>query len=518
MFCDFFRKKIIVKVPHVIKHIHHDIFQPVHIHKVKGKKLEHHHHEEHKEEIKGWKPLKKPGHKKIRHYKPHGSYSQIQPVLAHQNVEDHMEYPSSARQEEALPQEHRLGHDFIQEEILHLGSNPGKRKAKYIGGKGTTSKFAPWGIRGWKDQDDYSGEALEDFDDYSEEHESTRVKATPANGQRRKRHKNIKSRANYVSLEERTKGKNISPLMEDSGWTPLQNFDGWRDFNNVGKKPRGQSNIFMNYGEGRNFGGNFEEHIYEIERDFSDDEYHPEEYQKPKRSKKNKPKWSKQIDVREPISEAENSFDTNDQRNSYQVETPQRFPPQYLSSQTHPNMQVKPPIAMQVNFQNEPFNHHTHQNQPTSWSLQVQQPQPTQKSYSLKQPSNSIWNTQPTPVAPPTHSPKMVWSGHHLQMPQSSMWHVQQHSVQGDSTQMFMHPPLQVHQASPPPPLQLQQGSTLGKQVLPPGWPLTQKSPGAHSPVRQQWEQHVQTSGSGGPASSYKLEVINYMDQKKGQR
>lgn len=149
-----------------------------------------------------------------------------------------------------------------------------------------------------------------------------------------------------------------------------------------------------------------------------------------------------------------------------------------------------------------------HQQQKTQQQTYQQQ---NHQQYVRQQPLHH--STIARPETQP-QSPKMIMSEHKFQTPQHSMWLVQEHSVlpapvQGHTTShkplLFQKPVL----SSPSLldsklPNQVLQDNTRGHEVN-----------HQHRKVKQQWHQSVETSGVDGPASSYKVEVINYSPIEK---
>ncbi|KAG8288327.1 hypothetical protein J6590_018847 [Homalodisca vitripennis] len=536
------KKKVIVKVPHVIKHIHHNHFKPIHVHKVHAKKVEHHHHEKHEEELGGWEhEYKRDGGK----HKAKGSYSNLKPVLVHHDVNAHTEYHRNhdtgykARNEYEHGQELGTGHRHGLESEFISDKNPAKRRNKEkennsreVNGKWTPVDLAGW-MKGGESDGEYSGEEwFVSSEDLSDLKGFSNGKGLQRNGNNKVKAKPLNWRTKY-----------INPEQKDDGWKPMMDFSGWKDVKDI----RLHDDQFIHSEEDYSESSNESKRAWERNNN-------------KKRGKKNKKaKWSKQIEVREPIKEEDYRPQLIQQnQRPYQVERPTHLVDhgaQLVQKNQRPYQVEKPahlvnhrPQLVQKNqrpYQEErpahfvPQNSHHEALQTQEYAWQSGNGQ-EQKSWPASPQQPHHWNEQP-PQAPLWHPPQahlqpqpsptepstVIWSGHHLQMPQHTMWHVQQHSVKAvpneivplDSNPL---PPLPVSQPLLPlhqhQPTQLQQPSAPVHQVLPPDWPLIQNSPHQNRQVKQHWEQSVHTSGRDGPASSYKVEVINYADHNSSHR
>lgn len=526
-----FRKKIIVKVPHLIKHIHHEHVKPIHLYKVHAKKAEHYYHDDHEDTKSGWKLGKKKDKK--RSQKIRGSFSNLKPILLHHKVEEHTEYPGSDEEMHEFDHNQRVGHrlEFVHAQRQQFSEediswNPedinAKQRSKYREngfnrGKSLQREHIrpkPIDFPKWLNEDDRStgGYSGEDW-------------GTPQNKEfsYTRQHKQIPATLQFPNNERNNRkvkqpylwSKEASSEVENEGWKPMVEFNAWKDFNDMASHRRPNVNHNKNFMDSEEHKLGLSENLYH-----SMQEERTENNRKKKR-KQNRKKSQKISKPTEDLVEDGNHEQVKQKlpQHPYQIESPKspilpQIQPQFFqplqTQQIHP---YSVPLSQEQT--NWPQSH---------WPVQKPAQQLTQQSaqQTAQQPAGLVWQTQTLPQyqtqpqPQPTTASKVVWSGHHLQMPQHSMWHIQQHSDGAPPLQVMTvsQSPLQTLQFHQPHslPQQLTQGSSPVHHTVSSSWPLTRKT--QDSSVKQQWEQHVQTSGSDGPASSYRVEVINYTDKK----
>ncbi|XP_054276558.1 uncharacterized protein LOC128995565 [Macrosteles quadrilineatus] len=359
------KKKIIVKVPHVIKHIHHDVYKPVHIHKVHAKKLEHH-HEEHEEILPRRRPKK---HRGVKH-QARGSYSHLQPVLVQRDHQDHAEHLASQRgMEHREEQGYSRGQDYHSHEADWSMENESEdTRGRHQDQREQRPTWEPINVNEWFGRG--KGENEDDWLISSEDLRELREEGVI--GGKRNLHRSRKEKLVNFPTKPTVIG------MQKEGWKPMSDFRGWKDVGEL-HNHRGYNRDPMNYSREESEGSEEDS----LER-FP--EYIPKERKKMRKTKN--AKWSKQIDFREPSSEEEH-YTRPAYHSAHSLEA--EF------SENHPQPRRKPQA-------------------PQNWPEALPVPQPQQ------------W-PQPSTSPPQSHPSSVIWSGHHLQTPQHSMWHVQQHNV-----------------------------------------------------------------------------------------
>lgn len=532
-----------MKVPHLIKHIHHEHIKPIHLYKVHAKKAEHYHHDDHEDTKSSWKLEKKKtkkGNQKIR-----GSFSNLKPITLHHKTEEHTEYPGNDEEMHEFDHNQRVSHrlefehaprqQFSQEDMswnsedIYEKQRPKYREDGFNRGdnfKREHIRPKPIEFSKWLNEDDksnggYSGEdwGIPPNKEISFTRKQHKLPATMqfSNNERNNR----KTKQPYLWSKE------ASSEIENEGWKPMVEFNAWKNFDDMENHRRPNGNHNNNFMNSEEYKAILRENLYH-----SMQEEKVENNRKKKRNQ-NKKKNKRLSKPTEDFDENGNHEQVNQKlpQHPYQIESPKspilpQIQPQFFqplqTQQIHP---YSIPISQEQKSWPQP---HWPVQQTTQHlaqqSAQQSAQQPAQQSVQqpAQQPAGLIWQThtlpqyQTQPQPQPTIAPKMVWSGHHLQMPQHSMWHIQQHSDGAPPLQVMTvgQNPLQTLQFHQPHslPQQLTQGSSPVHRTVSSSWPLTGKS--QDSSVKQQWEQHVQTSGSDGPASSYRVEVINYTDKK----